>query len=262
LDGVQREDSRAVQKFDEYNRYFLDTPGWFDPNAIATWDALLDFQEQQGIEGNFLEIGVFQGKSAGMAALHAQRSESCIFIDMLSTEEARERIRKAVPQAKCEFLRMMSSGFRSTGLMKSQKDSVRWIHIDGGHSASEVEEDLRIANSVMQPLGVVVLDDFFSPAYPQIVQAMFRYMDKHPNHFSLFLSGHNKGYLCRPAAARMYLRYVKDRLHHEMEQRGCGKVTLWKTTTPNEINAFGSCPQSEEGLTYRGLDTDHSVFAM
>ena len=251
-----------MHKHEEFTRLFSDTPGWFDPHAVATWDALLTFQEQCGLTGDFLEVGVYKGKSAGLAALHARQGESCVFVDMLSMNEAAARIQDAVPGADCTYLEMESSELKSSPVMKTLKRTVRWVHIDGGHSAAEVTQDLETAHAVLHPMGVVVLDDFFSPAYPQIVQAMFQYLLKRPKDFSLFLCGHNKGYLCRPGAARMYLMFVKDRLHHEMELRGCGGVTLYKTTTPKEVNAFGSCPQSEAGVTYRGLDSDHNAFLL
>ena len=60
---------------------FSDVPGWFYPESAAIWDTLLSYQTARNVYGNRMEIGVFQGKSAAMAALHSRGEETCILVD-------------------------------------------------------------------------------------------------------------------------------------------------------------------------------------
>jgi len=247
-----------VRQFENYVKHFADVPGWFYPEAIALWDSLLDYQETAAGKGNFLEIGVFKGKSAGMLALHTRSGESCTLVDLLPTDEAKASITQAAPLAQCNYVQEHSAGFLYNPLVRQLKESVRWMHIDGGHSSADVMTDLTIAHKVLQDDGILVLDDFFSPAYPQIASALFGYLAKYPGHFSLFLVGFNKGYLCRPAAKPGYLSFLKDSLYNEMAARNSGDIVLWKTNTPDDLNCFGISPRGSETLHHRGLDTDHN----
>jgi hypothetical protein len=88
--------------------------------------------------------------------------------------------------------------------------------------------------------------------YPQLTMAAFRWPERHPAELTLFLCGFNKGYLCRPRAAGRYLRFVHERLHAELAERGVA-ATLAKTTEPADMNCFGVVAP-EAGFAYRGPD--------
>ncbi len=244
-------------KYELYVARFSDVPGWFEENAVALWDALLTYQAEQGLTGDLLEIGVWKGRSAGMIALHAREGERFFLIDDQPLEEAAALLAKAAPRAQYVCCQQDSRAFPKHPDFRSLRGSVRWMHIDGGHSSHHVATDLGIANQVLSAGGVVIVDDFFTPAYPQVTQAVFQYLAKRPKDFALFLAGFNKAYLCRPRAAKRYLEFIKGSLYAEMAARGCAEVTLWKTNTPQEVNAFGITARALD-LTYRGLDTDHS----
>jgi hypothetical protein len=47
-----------MKRFDDYMKHFSDVEGWFQTSAIAIWDSLLSYQQEQGFSGNLLEIGV------------------------------------------------------------------------------------------------------------------------------------------------------------------------------------------------------------
>jgi len=81
-----------MKRFDDYMKHFSDVEGWFQTPAIAIWDSLLSYQQEQGISGNLIEIGVWKGKSAALAALHCQGSDACVFVDAMPLDEAKARI--------------------------------------------------------------------------------------------------------------------------------------------------------------------------
>ena len=72
------------------------------------------------------------------------------------------------------------------------------------------------------------------------------------------LGGFNKGYLCRPKAAREYLQFVRTSLYSNMADRGCDKVTIWKTTEPGDMITFGVTERYLE-FHYREPDWDQNV---
>jgi hypothetical protein len=130
--------------------------------------------------------------------------------------------------------------------------------VDGEHSGQSVTNDLEIADHLLSDRGIAVFDDFFSPGYPQVTQAIFQFLATRPGRFALVLCGFNKGYLCRPKAAREYLQFVRTSLYSNMADRGCDKVTIWKTTEPGDMNTFGVTDRYLE-FNYRGPDWDQSV---
>jgi len=73
----------------------------------------------------------------------------------------------------------------------------------------------------------------------------------------LVLCRFNKAYLCRPKAAREYLQFVRTSLYSDMVERGCGSVTIWKTTEPGDMNTFGVTDRYLE-FNYRGPDWDQN----
>ena len=246
-----------MRRFEDYMRSFSDVAGWFPVPAAAIWDCLLDFQEASGVNGNLMEIGVWKGKSAGCAALHCRREEFCLFVDPLPLADARETISRLVPKARCKYLQETSQLLPRYPVLKETLGSFRWIHIDGEHSSEAVAGDLRLAADLVCSRGIVVVDDFFSPSYPQVTQSVFQFIAGRPAPLSLILCGFQKGYLCRPTAARTYLDYIRSSLHRDLTDRQCGAFTIWKTTEPADMNTFGVTDRFLE-FDYRGPDWDQT----
>ena len=246
-----------MNRFDDYMKHFSNLEGWFQTPAIAIWDSLLSYQLQQHITGNLLEIGVWKGKSAALAAMHCQPKEACVFVDAMPLTEASSRIGPVVPQATCHYLQEQSQFLARHPFVSEGIRAFRWIHVDGDHSGQSVMVDLEITDHLLSDQGIAVFDDFYSAGYPQITQAVFQFMATRPGRLALILVGFNKGYLCRPKAARHYLQFMRDSLYSEMAKRGCDKVTIWKTTEPGDMNTFGITERYLE-FNYRGPDWDQN----
>ena len=245
----------SIDLYQRYLQHFSNTPGWFYLQSAAIWDTLLSYQEASNNIGNILEIGVFQGKSAGMLALHRQGEETCVFVDPAPLHEVRQRIEQAVPGAKCEYMQEMSQFLPRHSFVRDAARDFRWIHIDGEHSAQAVSNDLALAEMLLSDRGILVLDDFFSPGYPQITQALFRFLEANPGRMALILCGYNKGYLCRPRAAHEYLSFMRTSLYSNLAKRGAQGVTVCKTSEPADMNTFGIIERYND-MDYRGPDWD------
>ena len=244
---------RIISKFKKFKELSKNVDGWFNLQSAGVWDSLLGFQERSGIEGDFLEIGVWHGKSALMSTMHSRENERCIFVDISVREEARKNIGNA--KADNTFFIQGKSGniVRSKILYEKGSENFRWIHIDGAHTRQQVVGDLRLAEMLLSDLGVITLDDFMSNYYPQVTAGVFDFLSNNQGRLSLFLCGFNKGYLIRPMAFPNYMNHVAGDLVSDLKKNGINKVTLCKTTYPEDMNCFGLVP-SWNNREFRGLD--------
>lgn len=213
-------------------------PGWFFPRSIAIWDCLLSYQRELSIAGNVLEIGVWRGRSALLAAMHAQAGEQCLFVDPALHAKTEELLQHATP-ARCEFVGDVSAALHRSPRMTSEARTYRWIHIDGEHSGTAVYDDLTIGLQLLHERGVLVIDDFFNPVWPQITSAALAFCARHAHELAMFLVADNKGYFCRPRQQAMYMRYLRERMFQELKLRGQDNFTICKTTVADDLNCFG-----------------------
>lgn len=247
------------RRFRRYRRAQRRIPGWFEPGAAAVWDCLLEYQAAAKIRGDGLEIGVWHGRSAALLAMHADPERERVLL--LDKHPSRRKVSKALRRVGRELgagVELLGADSREVEPARLDPDgarSFRWIHIDGEHTERAVRSDLALADRLLADRGVVCLDDFFSPCFPQVSRAVFAHLAEHPGRYALFLCGFNKGYLARPLHAREYLRFCHEELAAGMQARRFD-VTLWKTTDPEEMNCFGIARRLRGDPILRGPDWD------
>lgn len=232
--------------------------GWFNRESAAIWDVLLAFQGDRGITGNLGEIGVWEGKSALLAAMHMRENEELLLIDPRSMTGAGEIIKEMCPNASCTYHQNKSCAFRGTELFHRNASTFRWFHIDGEHTSQAVHLDLEIANYLLREDGIITVDDFFSALYPQVTEAVFSFLATNSARLKLFLAGFNKAYLCRPCALRTYARHIADNLYPAMITRGCADIMFCKTTAPDDSSCFGITRRIFD-MDQRGPDWDQKI---
>ena len=248
---------RAITPLDQFRRSFADVPGWFNEPDICIWDSLLTFQSRSMVRGNFLEIGVWMGRSALLSTLHSSESENCVFVDLTPKDEARTRL-ESLRDSGLHFLHANSRDLAPEMLPVSEGASYRWIHIDGEHTGTAVAHDLALASTLLGDRGIITVDDFFAPVYPQITFAVIDYIRSHPGSLTMFLCGFSKGYLCRPSDSRWLLEYVAMELSNDLVARGAPPFTLYKTGDPVDPNCFGiDQRRSKDG--FRGPDNNPTL---
>lgn len=248
--------SGAVAGLERYARYvseFGHVGGWFTEGAIATWDALLEFQRSSSAVGDLLEIGVLKGKSAILLALHARSDEAVVLVDPALRREAIDGVERVHPNNNI-LLRARSDEIRDRPELVARRARFRWIHIDGEHTGRAVLNDMALASELLAPSGIMCLDDFFAPSYPQITRATFDFLSQAPE-FQLFLLGYRKGFICHAAMVQTYLRFVRDELVSAYRQRRFDDFTICKTTDPDDMNCFGVV-ERRGTLDWKGPDHD------
>ena len=116
--------------------------------------------------------------------------------------------------------------------------SCRWVHIDGFHSMAAVINDLKIADALLKHDGLICMDDFFAPHWPQVTAAVFRYLYTTTTDLNLVLLGFNKGYLCRTSSLKAYLQFISEEFSAALDARDTDH-TMAKTDYDPFINCFG-----------------------
>ena len=123
----------ARSQFQTYRDRFSSVEGWFTDEAQATWDFLLAAQSGQAISGGFMEIGVWRGKSAFMGALHVQPADPVVLVDISDATDVAEKIRAFHPK-NVVTVTGRSSLFRGNPAYERYRATMRFFHVDGGHS--------------------------------------------------------------------------------------------------------------------------------
>jgi hypothetical protein len=219
-----------------YKAMFGETHGFFMDEAIAIWDFLLLQQAGAGIQGNFFEIGVFAGKSAFLGAVHLRQDEACLLVDINDIMPVAERIRKDLNLS----TRVVCGRSDDPGTERQLADyvgTVRWFHIDGDHSGFSAANDLRLADRFLASGGIICVDDFFNPRYPQVSAAVYKFVFDHSFTYRMVLCGMNKCYLVRSADYAFYEGLIRTHLVSHMSGLGhC--ITLSKSSWAHDMGCF------------------------
>lgn len=160
-----------------------DVPGWFPPldQVLFTW--LLDRQEAQGRKGDLLELGAYMGKSAILLGRHLREGERFTVCDLFGGEapdgaNKAETAKSYASLTRQAFERNYLSFHEELPRVIEAPSSVissevasgtcRFVHIDASHLYEHVRDDIGAAREILQPDGVVVLDDFRSEHTPGV----------------------------------------------------------------------------------------------
>lgn len=242
-----------TETLNRYKQGFADVDGFFMPLAMATWDFLFNAQQELGVTGGMLEIGVFQGKSATLSALYMAPNEDAFFLDLHKVPAAEERILSAKPE-NAHFLTMNSANALRDQRLAKARGTLRWVHIDGEHTGYATATDLATAAHLLSDNGVICVDDFFSFKYPQLTAAVYQFLLDNPFAFKMFLVSANKCYICRSNTVHMYDDYIRE---HVIEDMGLtdNSWTLTRTSYIHDFGCFSIIPRNKD-RDFVGLDRD------
>jgi hypothetical protein len=207
--------------------------GWFSAASHGMFQFFLRYQNENKINGNLGEIGVWKGKSAAVISKFSKENESVFLIDPL-IKDFSETIYRNIDYVckkiseKLVMCNIVSDNFDKIPNYQSLLHSFRFFHIDGCHTGTNIFKDLKLADSLISTDGIVVVDDFFNYSYPQITEALYRYLQVNPFSYRLFCVGYNKAYLCRPEKLSEYYSYCLNNIQLEfmkMQMAICVKKT-------------------------------------
>jgi len=224
-------------RYKRYQRAGAAVEGWFSETSAALFDAFLCFQAARGTRGDFMEIGVFHGKAALLLALHAGEGDVIRLLDV--SDAAIASTSGLLRQHVGNEIQAVLGPSEAASLDLFPSRSTRLMHIDGDHGLWALHNDLMIADRVMGPDGVVVLDDFFAPQFIGVTIGAIQWLSLHPQSFEMILVGFNKAYLVRPRVALEYHTFMRDLLPGFLRFCGISDFTLSRTDIPRACATFG-----------------------
>jgi len=173
-----------------YLEAFHSIEGWFQFDAALLFMAYNQLAAAHGVRGDTIEIGVHHGLSAiAVAALAARRFYAVDLFEELQSQNVsrsgggsratfESNMRRFYPDPAFIGILARPSSELSAEELGTQ---FSFCHIDGGHSRQETYSDLRLAQSLLQPGGLVALDDYFNPEFPGVGEGAIEFMLRHPN---------------------------------------------------------------------------------
>jgi Glycosyl transferase family 2/Methyltransferase domain len=148
--------------------------GWFYDLDVLVFRAIDAVQRAAGVEGDFLEIGAYLGKSAILLGYLLRPQERLVVCDLFTNEDLDpdldadgkyyvELSRTAFEENYARFHRRPATVIErsSTELMnEGLGHSFRIVHVDGSHRYDIVRQDIVTALEMVVDGGIVVVDDY------------------------------------------------------------------------------------------------------
>jgi hypothetical protein len=146
-------------------------------------------QTQAGLDGHVFEIGCFEGRFTIAMALGLTGTEQCFAIDHFqwpsevtyTNFERNWRKRGIVPErmvtVKADIRTLEASDF----LADMGDLRVRFAHVDGDHKHESLAADLDLTLALMDPRGVICLDDMLHPLYPELALTVAGFLSRNPD---------------------------------------------------------------------------------
>jgi len=191
--------------------------GWLSETDARIFELILEQQSDLGIIGSVAEIGLHHGKSFIVLCSCLKYSEKAYGIDLFESQSlnldssgfgSKDRVLGNLQRFGCDMSRVVLDG-RLSELVKasdiqSAVGGVRFFSIDGGHWYSTVFQDLILAKASLISGGVIALDDYLRPEWPDVARAYHAWYALNCEEFEVIAIGFNKIYLTHPSWAPWY----------------------------------------------------------
>lgn len=197
-----------------YAEAFANIPGWFSIDAYL----LMCLYHQLALApGDVLEIGVYHGLSAiGVAALRGPNRRFFAIDPFLErakfNAELRDKFLKTMREfyGALDFMTLYAQ--KSNAVPRAElQGNFSLVHVDGDHSAACVLHDLELAHALLEPNGVLVVDDYNNLFYPGVSYGVHEYLRVQPKRFRVVAGGLNKLILLKEPASKDVNGRIRER---------------------------------------------------
>lgn len=168
---------------------YLSVVGMSSRFAAAICAGLLRIQTEAGVSGPVVEVGSFEGRFFIALAKALAPGEIALGIDIFDWPDvgvesrfAANCDRFAIPAAQRLIWKADSRTMQPADMLaKLDGKRTRFIHVDGEHSRKVLAGDLELATAVLDPAGIIVLDDMLHPGYPTLIVAVLQWLERNPD---------------------------------------------------------------------------------
>lgn len=190
--------------------------GWVQPEVFELVKVLDARQRALGVRGGAAEIGVHHGQLLIGLDLLLRDDEKSVAVDIFEDQELnvdrsgrgdRARFEANVARFTDPERVAIHSGDSTVVTADQLRDmiggEVRLFSVDGGHTEDVVHSDMVLAEESLTKGGVVIADDVFNFAWPEVVTGTLKYLDR-PNALRPFAIGYNKVFFADAEFADRY----------------------------------------------------------
>jgi hypothetical protein len=236
--------------------------GWLQAFSAEGIRSLAELQNDRGIGGAVGEIGVHHGKLFLILYFALHRGQRALALDVFGLQHL--NVDSSGHGDKDQFLRNVTDHAGSAAHLVLIEDSslsvtsarlleacgrFRMLSIDGGHTEECTINDLRLADEVLAPEGMAILDDVFNEHWPDVGTGLARHLLSGQHHLAPFLITPNKVFLCREAWAGEYRKALRERHpgnFYKTAKMFGAVVDIYRATPPPE-------PRGAPGTLERAL---------
>lgn len=217
--------------------------GYIDPPDALVFLSLLESQRQHGLHGGLAEIGIYFGRSYFLLKKIAAPDEDVLGIDLFDIGNMSDGIsdqyrlflehgdRLGLPVDE-DMLLVGDSRTFSAEEITDKVGTVRFFSVDGGHSLPNLVSDSHLARDTVADHGIIVFDDTFNPAWPEVTVGMADFIRDNDDAFSTFCMTKYKTYVCRREFHDFYRAAIEQAPHlgafelAETHFLGCDAIRL------------------------------------
>ena len=191
--------------------------GWLSETDAKIFELILKQQSDLRLVGSVAEIGLHHGKSFILLCTFLQSNEKAYGIDvfesqMLNLDSSgsgnKKRLLGNLHRFDCDMSQVILDGRQSELVNASEirvaVGGIRFFSIDGGHWYSTVLNDLNLAKECLITGGVIAVDDYLRPEWPDVGRAFHAWYALNSEDFEVIAIGFNKIYLTHPSWAPLY----------------------------------------------------------
>ena len=192
--------------------------GWFARSDAEMFQTILEHQNRNKWGGSVAEIGPYHGRCFIAMCLALQNCEKAYCVDVFDAQDLtkdnfyeqsnRAAFEKNLTQFRLDRTRITVDAKSSQDVtpedIMSAVGPVRLFSVDGGHWQEIVESDLKLAEACLCDWGIIALDDFYRPEWPDVSAGYFSWYAVRKKAIAPFAVGFNKLYLCHQNFVRQY----------------------------------------------------------
>jgi hypothetical protein len=232
-----------------FNSRLKHVDGFLNRKQALIWGFLLGLQDESGVGGDIVEIGVYKGRSAALLAAASAPEATIHLVDPHKAEEIDELLTEVATGLAVKYWQCSSEAAEVGAELKRLEGAVRFFHIDGRHNAAFVRRELGLASQAIGAKGLICVDDFFSDRYPEVTLGAFDFLRENQASLALVFCAFNKCYICRRDDHEFYLNAIGPALMPVMRELGFSEFTLFRSNDPEGFNCFSI------GKRYQDSDT-------
>ena len=190
--------------------------GWLDVYSAELIADLNRIQIAEGIVGSVGEIGVHHGRLFVLLRLLRRPGEASVAIDVFGDQHLnvdqsgrgdlskfQSNVERWSGSDELIIIRKSSLDVEAKELLE-KAGTFRLFSVDGGHTEECAYSDLRLADAILSPGGLAILDDFSNHHWPSVAAGAARFFLDPTTVARPFATSPNKMYVAAPGHHEAY----------------------------------------------------------